>query len=249
MKDPELSGLFSLLKEKTQKNLVLVTAYFLQKILKGESFSAKDIKSELVGRVRGASRINVGAVFLMQCTGLIEPLKRNSADGLKLWRLTDIGLDFVSAVLTNSESKDAVKRKNTLSLCFDDLHPVIQQASMKLFQDGHLSGAVEAAFKAVNRHLRQKTGRTSDGGVAMMHKVFSPAEFKEHNDCLRLNLLVSQSDKDEQEGYRFLFAGAQQGIRNPFDHDGRLVDSPVATLEYLAFASHLARIIDKAQQV
>lgn len=110
-----------------------------------------------------------------------------------------------------------------------------------------MSGAVEAAFKAVNRHLRQRTGRPSDAGVAMMHKVFNPAEFKGQNDCLRLNSLGNQSDRDEQEGYRFMFAGAQQGIRNPFDHDGRKIDSAVTALEYLAFASHLARMIDRAQ--
>lgn len=245
--DPhDLTEFLSLLQNRCQKNLLLVAAYFLQEVQKRDHFSSKEIQFELLGQVTGASKINVGAVFLNQCVGLIQPLKEKSSEGSKLWKLTNTGSQTVAKLL--GFTKKIKKAQKNISFSLDNLHSVVRSASAKLFRDGHMSNAVEAAFKAVNRHLRQKTGRTTDGGVAMMHKVFSPAEFKWQNDCLRLNLLGNQSDRDEQDGYRFLFAGAQQGIRNPFDHDGRQVGSPLVALEYLAFASHLARMIDKAQQ-
>ena len=246
MKYRDLSELLSFLPERSQKPLVLVAAFFLQKVQKVNHFSAVDIKRELVGRVTGASKINVGAVFLNQCTGLIEPLREKSADGFKLWRLTATGTNYVSGLLSTSETGQTKSVQENFTLLLADLHPAIREAAASLFRDGHLSGAIEAAFKAVNKHVRKKTGRTSDGGVAMMHKIFNPVESRGSKDCLRLNSLVTQSDKDEQEGYKFLYAGAQLGIRNPFDHDGRLVESRVEALEYLAFASHLARVADKS---
>lgn len=247
MKSNDLSEVLSRLQEKSQKNLVLVAAYFLQQVQKGDHFSAREIKDELVGRVSGASKINVGAVFLNHCAGLVAPLKEKSTDGSKAWRLTGTGREVVSSLLGDPVDEISKGVQENFSLSLDDLHPAIQEASTKLFRDGHLSGAVESAFKAVNKHVRKKTGRTSDGGVGMMHKIFSSAEFRGNKDCLRLNGLGNQSDKDQQEGYKFLYAGAQQGIRNPFDHDGRLVNSEVEALEYLAFASHLARVADRAQ--
>lgn len=249
VKHRSLSEVLSRLREKSQKNLVLGTAFFLLKVQKVNRFSSDDIKRDLSGLITGASKINVGAVLLNQCIGLAEPLRERSENGLKLWRLTPTGDKYISELFVPTNRANTQKNDEDFCLSLEDLHPVIQDASVKLFQDGYLSGAVEAAFKALNRHIRKKTGRTSDGGVAMMHRIFSPAEFKNIKDCLRLNSQLTQSDKDEQEGYRFLYAGAQQGIRNPFDHDGRSVKSQIDAFEYLAFASHLTRIADRAELV
>ena len=249
MKYRDLSEILSQLQEKSQKNLILGIAFFLLKVERLNHFSSNDIMRELLGRVSGASKINVSAVLLNQCIGLVERLKQKSEDGLKLWRLTGTGEEYISHLLAPVDSVNTQEKHEGFCLSVEDLHPVIQNASANLFQDGHLSGAVEAAFKALNRHVRKKTGRTSDGGVPMMHKIFNPAELKNNKDCLQLNSQLTQSDKDEQEGYRFLFAGAQQGIRNPFDHDGRSVGSRGEALEYLAFASHLTRIADTAKLV
>ena len=246
MKHRSLSEVLSHLREKSQKNFVLATAFFLLKVQKMNRFSSDDIKRELTGVIARASKINVGAVLLNQCIGLVEPLHKKSDNGLKLWRLTRTGDKYISQVLVPTDRANTQMNDKDFCLSLEDLHPVIQNASAKLFRDGYLSGAIEASFKALNRHVRKKTGRTSDAGVAMMHRIFSPAEFKNNKDCLRLNSQLTQSDKDEQEGYRFLYAGAQQGIRNPFDHDGRSVKSQTEAFEYLAFASHLTRIADRA---
>ncbi|MBI4044552.1 MAG: hypothetical protein HY392_02490, partial [Candidatus Diapherotrites archaeon] len=56
------------------------------------------------------------------------------------------------------------------------------------------------------------------------------------------------SDLDEQEGFQFLFMGAIVGIRNPKGHERIEQKDPNITIEYLAFASLLAKIIDKSQK-
>jgi hypothetical protein len=205
MKPRDLAELLASLREKSQKNLVLTVAFFLQNIRKAKYFSANDIKAELVGRISGMSKINVGAIFINHCGGFVEPVREISVNGLKLWRLTSMGVTHVMTLLTDDKQKIGAE----FSFALDHLHPVVRDASIKLFKDGHLSDAVETAFRAVNKHLRKMTNRTVDGGVPMMHKMFNPVEFKGNKDCFRLNALVTQSDKDEQEGYRFLYAGAQ----------------------------------------
>ncbi|MEA3443042.1 MAG: TIGR02391 family protein [Chloroflexota bacterium] len=57
----------------------------------------------------------------------------------------------------------------------------------------------------------------------------------------------TQSDKDEQEGFKFLFMGAMVGIRNPKAHDNVVQADPYRTLEYLSFASLLMRKIEKGE--
>jgi uncharacterized protein (TIGR02391 family) len=55
---------------------------------------------------------------------------------------------------------------------------------------------------------------------------------------------VTQSEKDEQEGFMYLFMGAMQGIRNPKAHKEIVQNDPFITLEYLGFASFLLKRID-----
>ncbi len=63
---------------------------------------------------------------------------------------------------------------------------------------------------------------------------------------LKINLLSSQSERDEQDGYKFLFAGAMLAIRNPRGHEYSVVDSPDECLDHLAFASMLLRRLAEA---
>ena len=57
--------------------------------------------------------------------------------------------------------------------------------------------------------------------------------------------MVSQSDKDEQKGFMQLFAGAVSGLRNPRAH-GFVQDDPERALEFIAFVSLLAKLLDEA---
>lgn len=118
------------------------------------------------------------------------------------------------------------------------LHPKIVEVSESLFKDGHYASAILEAFKAVNNCVKQKSGKPLDG-KSLMSEVFS-----EKNPCIKLNDLQTQSDIDEQEGFKFLYMGAMVGIRNPKAHDRVQQKDPYKTLEYLALASLLIKRVD-----
>jgi uncharacterized protein (TIGR02391 family) len=86
-------------------------------------------------------------------------------------------------------------------------------ATSGLFRDGHYAEAVEEAFKLVNNAVKRKAGNPKNArgqaldGVDMMHQVFN-----RDAPILKINAGKTVSDKDEQEGYHFIFAGAIQGI-------------------------------------
>ena len=66
---------------------------------------------------------------------------------------------------------------------------------------------------------------------------------------IKLNDLLTTSDRDEQEGFKFLFKGAMIGIRNPKAHDNVVQTDPYRTLEYLGLASLLMRKIEEGKLV
>ena len=72
--------------------------------------------------------------------------------------------------------------------------------------------------------------------------------FDQDKPLLALNDGLSTSDRDEQEGFKLLFMGAMQGVRNPKAHDlfDQLAEEPA--LDYLAFASLLMRRLDDAEE-
>ena len=122
-------------------------------------------------------------------------------------------------------------------------HPRVITASKSLFKNGHYAQAILEAYKAVNNFVKEKTVLAQDG-KALMSKVFS-----EDAPIIKLNELLSQSDRDEQEGFKFLFMGAMVGIRNPKAHDNVIQTDPHKTLEYLGFASLLMRKIEEGKVV
>lgn len=115
------------------------------------------------------------------------------------------------------------------------LHPKISDAAGALFADGHYSRAVLAAFQAVEHEVQQKT-QLNESGVSLMHKAFNPA-----SPLISVARHTGRNAQDEQEGFRFLFAGAMGGLRNPRAHGVDLPDSEQEALEYLALASALMR--------
>ncbi|UAK47123.1 TIGR02391 family protein [Legionella longbeachae] len=118
------------------------------------------------------------------------------------------------------------------------LHPKIEIAVNALFLDGHYANAIEDSVKALSEMVRLKSGFTEDG-VALMQKAFSPK-----NPKLKFNLLEDRSDEDEQKGFMDLFTGAVSGLRNPRAHK-IIKDDPDMGLEFIAFVSLLAKLLDK----
>jgi len=121
-----------------------------------------------------------------------------------------------------------------------NIHPVLHPVSKTLFDNGHYSQATFEAFKFVDKTVAKLSGETTSGQSLMM-KVFS-----ENKPLLTLTPCQTQSEKDEQEGFRFLFAGSTMAIRNPRAHEYSVNDSPDECLDHLALASILLRRLEAA---
>ena len=122
-----------------------------------------------------------------------------------------------------------------------DLHPEIARAVSELYRDGHYANAIEDAVKALNAYVRYRSGETLDG-TQLMQKVFSP-----NAPILKFNDMQDQSDKDEQQGFMMMFSGAVAGLRNPRAHK-LIKDDPERALEFIAFVSLLAKLLDGAKK-
>lgn len=135
---------------------------------------------------------------------------------------------------------------------WQSVHEVIRQVAESRFETGHYADAVEAAFKAINKIVKQAykhlSGKEKDGD-ALMREAFTCTPNNSYTPHLRLTDLdlVTESGRNVQEGYMNLFAGAMRGIRNPKAHDNITIDAAEAW-EMLVFGSHLMRMWDRGQQ-
>lgn len=85
--------------------------------------------------------------------------------------------------------------------------------------------------------IKQESGIRATGFKLMM------AAFDEEKPLIKLTALSSESEIDEQRGFRHLFAGAAAAIRNPRAHED-IGDSLDDCLDHLSFASYLMRRLD-----
>lgn len=121
-----------------------------------------------------------------------------------------------------------------------DLHAEIDRAAGQLYRNGHYANAIEDAVKALNNLVRLRSGVEDKDGTALMEQVFSPK-----GPVLKFNQLQDQSDRDEQRGFMMMFSGAVAGLRNPRAHN-LIEDDPERSLEFVAFVSLLAKLLDGA---
>ena len=121
-----------------------------------------------------------------------------------------------------------------------NIHPGLPPKVKKLFDDGHFPEATFEAFKYLDKTVEKHSGMTETGKDLMMKA------FKEDNPKIKLTPLVTLSEKNEQEGYKFIFAGGVIAIRNPRGHEHSVVDNPDLCLDHLSFVSMLLRRLDQA---
>jgi uncharacterized protein (TIGR02391 family) len=123
-----------------------------------------------------------------------------------------------------------------------DLHPEIARAVTKLFEGGHFANAIEDGCKVLDLLVKMRSGCLNLGGTELMQTVFSPKK-----PLLKFSDLQTESEKSEQQGLMFLYAGAMLAFRNPRAHC-LIEDDAEKALDYLAFLSLLARTLDRARK-
>jgi uncharacterized protein (TIGR02391 family) len=141
--------------------------------------------------------------------------------------------------------------KETVERMFDDIitHPLIKEASQNHFKNGEYRPAVLDAMIGLEVMIKEKANYPKDNagkelsGVRLMHRVFDP-------DRPILNWCKGehQIERDELEGYKFIFAGAMQGIRDTKAH-AIFEISPVRALKLLTLATLLAELVDASEVI
>ncbi|THJ19252.1 MAG: TIGR02391 family protein [Nitrospira sp. CG24E] len=121
-----------------------------------------------------------------------------------------------------------------------DIHPKLPPIVKELFDDGRFALSTFEAYKFVDKEVQRFAG-LSESGVKLMMQAFAAEKLP-----VRLNPLVTISEKDEQKGFQFLFAGSVLAIRNPRGHEHSVVDSPDQCLDHLSLASLLLRRLNDA---
>jgi len=122
------------------------------------------------------------------------------------------------------------------------VHPRIRTLARPRFEAGFFGDAVEASFKEVNdavkRVVRESTGCEIDGAKLMT------TAFSVQKPILRLTPLATETDRNVQQGYMQIFAGAMTGVRNPQAH-GNLDPDSSSALHLICLASLLLRKLDE----
>lgn len=145
------------------------------------------------------------------------------------------------------ESDSLLNIGRSIGLSDYDLHSKIKEVVGTKFQTRHYADAVESAFKEVIKrvkdYIKEKIGEELDGDRAM-NRAFG---FENQIPLIKFNSLQTREELDEQRGIMFLFK-AIVCIRNRKAHENIILDDPYRTLEYLALASLLMRLLDKFTQ-
>ncbi len=120
-------------------------------------------------------------------------------------------------------------------------HQEIHKHCSKLFVQGNFFHAVFEAAKVYNKKVQEKAQMVKDGQSLMMDAWAS-------NGVLKVTACKTETDRNVQEGVKFLSAGLMQAMRNPTAHEPAL-DWPISKedcLDMLSFLSYLFRQLDKA---
>jgi uncharacterized protein (TIGR02391 family) len=123
--------------------------------------------------------------------------------------------------------------------CF---HPEVFKHSRKLFVQGNYFHAVFEAAKAYNKAVRDKSKSHRDGEALMLDV------WGWDKGVLKVTRCESETDRNVQDGVKFLSAGLMRAIRNPTAHEPA-IDWPITkedALDILSFVSFLYRQLDKA---
>ncbi|MCR5767287.1 MAG: TIGR02391 family protein [Lachnospiraceae bacterium] len=127
------------------------------------------------------------------------------------------------------------------------IHPLIKKSSMKLFLNEHYTNAAEDAFiEIVDRtkklYLSRSQSRDECDGVDLMNKLFSL-----NNPLVIFDDFDTETGKNIQKGFHFMFAGAISALRNPKAHSNTIVLDARESMRRIMFASMLMYKLDEIE--
>ncbi len=122
-----------------------------------------------------------------------------------------------------------------------NIHPKLPAQVVSLFDNGHYAQATFEAFKYLDKEVHKASGLNKSGAALMM------SAFGGEVPPIALTAGQSNSEKDEQEGFKFIFAGSVMAIRNPRGHEYEIHDDPDTCLDHLSMLSMLLRRLEDAE--
>jgi len=147
-------------------------------------------------------------------------------------RIARVAHQFTEAEAAQPTSSHPFESRN--------VHPDLPSDVRTLFDNGHSAQATFEAFKYVDEEMQRISGDPDYGSTLMMRVLGGSPPL------VRINPGMTKTEKSEQEGYKFLFAGAMLAIRNPRGHTSGVADDPDTCLDHLCLASMLLRRLDEA---
>lgn len=121
-----------------------------------------------------------------------------------------------------------------------DIHPGLPADVRRLFDNAHYAQATFEAFKFVDNEIKRHSKLDKTGKALMMEAL------RETSPLVRIADCATETGRNEQEGYKFIFAGAMMAIRNPRGHEHSVDDSVGTCLDHLGLASLLLRRLEEA---
>lgn len=188
-----------------------------------------------------------GSFMMVEGAGRIDPLAAwQSMTQPKPLVEPDNVFDICDQILGRLEAMTAkAEAEAPPTTGVEAMHPVIWGAAARLWADGHLRMAVQAAGEALVAEVKVRTGRRDLEATPMWQQLFSDKEPQRGEPRLRW----PGDPKDKavsgmREGLRQFSTGVQMTVRNAATH-GNDDLSPQDGLERLAALSLLARFVDQ----
>lgn len=123
-----------------------------------------------------------------------------------------------------------------------NFHSDVIKHSQKLFAQGNYFHAVFESAKAYNKDVKNKSQSDKDGQPLMLNV------WGCESGVLKVTACQSQTDKDFQDGIKFISGGLMSAIRNPTAHEPAItwpIDKQDC-LDILSLISFLYRQLDKS---
>lgn len=175
------------------------------------------------------------------CPGELEQLL---IDFVKSLTYGEIDLQQTLLNILNDCGVDSVIDNEDVLERFDknQFHSEIIKHCRKFYGQGNYFHAVFEAAKVYNNLVKSKA-QSAEDGTPLMHRVWDA-----RNGVLKVNSCTSETERNVQDGIKFLSAGLMSAIRNPTAHEPALqwsVDEQDA-IDILSLVSFLLRQYDKA---